>query len=183
MQLDRVPVRRDVSDSGTTYSPIGVETVNATPAERHPVPLWAWAALALVLFGVLGQGERSEVDPRFQSPVATLWTYWEALRDNDGATAQACLAGGQGDVPYPGMVWFLPATKTLALSDLHALPVERQRVMLTYEVRYRPRGLSEELSVRMTSELVRSRGEWHIVQPSGNASFPEWRPLPRSAAI
>jgi hypothetical protein len=134
---------------------------------------------ALLLASVLGQGERFNVDRRFRTPDAALTTYWQALRTNDAAGAWECLENGPYDMPFPGMVWFLPPTEDLRLTGIQALPVQRGRVVVTYEVRYRPEGLREEFSFRTASELVLRRGEWRITQPIDTASIPGWRPSPR----
>ncbi len=131
----------------------------------------------VLLLAVLGQGERFHLDQRFRTVDATLVTYWEALRANDAGAAWQCMAN-EVAMPYPGMLWFLPPSDELRIADLHALPVERGRMVVSYEVRYRPRGSSVELSFHTSSELVRLRGEWRIAHPIDAASVPEWRPLP-----
>ncbi len=129
--------------------------------------------------GLLGQGERSVVDARFRTPDATLRTYWEGLRRGDADVVWACFTEGREDLPVPGQLWFLPPTEKLELTGMRTLPVDPNRVMVTYEVRYVPRGLSELRSFRTGDELVRVRGEWRIARPIGEVSMPDPEPIPR----
>jgi hypothetical protein len=145
---------------------------------RRPVSLRAWALLAWLMVAVLGQGERFQLDHRFRTFDGTLKTYWEALRSNDAGGAWQCLADETSGMPYPGMLWFLPPSDVLSLANLRPLPIERGRVVVSYEVRYVPRGSDRELSFRTSSELVQKRGEWRIAHPIDAASVPAWRPLP-----
>lgn len=139
--------------------------------------------VALASLSLLGQGERSRVDPRFVSPSATLRTYWDALRAGDAAGAWECLVEGRHDLPMPGMLWFLPPTDELTLDAFRSLPVTRGRILVSYEVRYRRAGSGEVRSFRTADELVRLQGEWRIARPVGEASMPEWRPDPRPVDI
>ena len=136
------------------------------------------AVVAAVSLSLLGQGERYQVDPRFRSPSATLTTYWRALQDGDAEAVWECYADLRDPMPVPGMLWFLPATDELVLEEFRSLPVTAGRVMVTYEVRFTPRGTSEERSFRTADELVRERGEWRITRAVGEASMPEWDSTP-----
>jgi len=138
----------------------------------------AFASLTL-----LGQGERAIVDPRFISPSATLTTYWSSLRAGDAFSAWECLVEGRHDLPRPGMLWFLPPTDELTLAEFRSLPVTGGRILVSYEVRYRPAGVAEVRSFRTADEMVRMRGEWRIARPIGEASMPEWQPMPRTVDI
>jgi hypothetical protein len=145
-----------------------------------------WRGCALLVLGavsLLGQGERYRVDPRLTSPSRTIASYWEALRHDDENAASQCMVGGSADVPYPGMLWFLPPTTDLTLTEFHSLPVSSGDVMVTYIVRYRPVGLEIEQSFVTGCELIRQRGEWRILKPLGEASMPEWKPIPRAVDI
>ncbi|MBI3539715.1 MAG: hypothetical protein HY076_05530 [Candidatus Eisenbacteria bacterium] len=135
--------------------------------------------VATVCVTLLGQGERSRVDPRFVSPSATLSTYWTALRTGDAAGAWECLVEGRHDLPLPGMLWFMPPTDDLSLTAFHSLPVTHGRMLVSYEVRYRPTGSSEHRHFRTADELVRMRGEWRIARPLGEASMPAIESTPR----
>lgn len=146
-----------------------------TPAGR------AWRRTLFVLLAavsLLGQGERFRIDPRFRTPSATLLAYWEALRQGDGDSAYECFVEGRHDLPMPGALWFLPPTDDLWLAGFRSLPVTAGRVMVTYEVHYRPRGSGEERMFKTGSELVRAHGEWRISQPLGEVSMPEWKGVP-----
>ena len=135
--------------------------------------------VALVSLSLLGQGERSRVDPRFISPSGTLRAYWSALRAGDADGAWDCLVEGRFQPPLPGMLWFLPPTDELTLDAFRSLPVTGGRILVSYEVRYRAAGGGEVRSFRTADELVRMRGEWHIARPVGEVSMPEWQPAPR----
>jgi len=132
----------------------------------------------VVACSLLGQGERCRIDPRFRSPSTTLLTYWESLRQGDGDSAFSCFVEGRHDLPMPGALWFLPPTDDLWLAAFRSLPVTSGRVMVSYEVHYRPRGVAEERMFKTGSELVRLKGEWRISQPLGEVSMPEWKPVP-----
>ena len=134
--------------------------------------------LALACATLFGQGERCRVDMRFLSPSATLNTFWAALREGDANSAWECFVEGRHDLPMPGMLWFLPPTEELTLGQFRSLPVTSGRVMVSYEVRYRPTGTTELRTFRTGDELVRMRGEWRIARPMGEASMPLWSPTP-----
>jgi hypothetical protein len=139
--------------------------------------------MALVGWSLLGLGERCRVDARFTSPSSTLNAYWEALRTGNEAGLADCLLDGLHDQPFPGMLWFLPPTRSLHLDEFRSLPIQGGRVMVTYEVRYLAEGAGREQSFRMSHELVRTRGEWRIARPLGEAGMPEWKPVPRAVDI
>ena len=188
MQLDRVPPpTRPNEVSGTAPQAGGVleAAAAARPLDlpgRRGKPL-SFRGVLLVLFGMtslLGQGERFRADPRLTSPSRAIASYWEALRRDDEQGALECTAEGNFDVPYPGMLWFLPPTTDLTLTAFKTLSVTSDRVMVTYVVRYRPVGMAIEQAFVTGCELVRQRGEWRIVAPIGEASMPEWQPTSRS---
>ena len=184
VQLDRIPPRIDPDpETGTIPPACGVEGA-APPIPqpegvwgRHPATRRSWLFLGWLLFAVLGQGERFHLDHRFRTFDRTLATYWEALRANDPETLSECMADGT-TMPYPGMVWFLPPSDALHIDEIQALPVERGRMLVRYQVRYQPRGSHGELGFRTSSELVQIHGEWRIAHPIDAASIPEWRPTP-----
>lgn len=139
--------------------------------------------VALASSSLLGQGERSRVDPRFMSPSTTLSTYWEALRSGNAETVWECSAEDREDLPLPGMLWFLPPTESLRLDGFRSLPITGGRVMVSYDVRYLPAGVDAERSFRTSDELVRERGEWRIARPLSQASTPDWMPARRPVDI
>jgi len=143
----------------------------------------AVGALVLLSLTLLGQGERCQVDPRFISPSSTLVTYWQAMREGDAEGVWECFVEGRHDLPTPGMLWFLPPIERVSLAEFRSLPVTGGRVMVSYEVRYVPDGLSEERSFRTADELVRMRGHWRIARPIGEASVPDLKPTPRPIDI
>lgn len=101
---------------------------------------WRGALAVLVMsLSLFGQGERAHVDPRFISPSSTLETYWAALRAGDANEAWECLVEGRHQLPRPGMLWFLPPTDELSLGAFRSLPVTGGRMLVSYEVSYRPR--------------------------------------------
>ena len=179
-----------MQDSGTTGAPVGVDpaacpcpvpTSSPPPAPRARPR--SWLLLLVLCLGVLGQGERCEIDPRFASPTATLRTFWEALRAGDMEAAEACIEEGDYSGPYPGWVWFMPPSRDLRLESVQPLPVRRGRVVVDYEVHYFALGASEELSFKTQSQLVEARGEWRITAPYGNVTTLEWRPIHRLVPI
>lgn len=186
MQLDRVPPPHLLPDAlrGTPAPPDGVSATDlhgegVAACVRRASPR-SWLLLVLALVSLLGQGERFEVDRRFRSPSATLVTYWDALRRGDAETAWRCLTEVRRDAPFPGMLWFLPETESFRLDEFRSLPVTAGRVMVTYQVRFRPVGESLEQGFPSGNELVRVRGEWRIARSIGEVSLPEWRPTPRA---
>ena len=183
----RLDLLQSVQKPGTPEPPSGVtqdvmHVPGEAPAVAAPRPAGrAWRRTLFVLLAacsLLGQGERFRIDPRFRSPSATLLAYWEALRQGDGDSAFECFVEGRHDLPMPGALWFLPPTDDLWLTGFRSLPVTAGRVMVTYEVHYRPRGSGEERMFKTGSELVRSHGEWRISQPLGEVSMPEWKGVP-----
>lgn len=198
MQLDRVPPRRGASCPlaasgpdipGTGVPPEGVYRDDRSggnggdPAPSRRIRTWQFAVLGLAAFALLGQGERCQVDPRFGTPSATLTTYWSALRDGDSETVAECVLDDAQGQPFPGMLWFMPPTRELRLGEFRSLPVSSGRLYVTYEVRFRPLGALEEQRFETGHELVRSPGGWHIARGLGEASLPEWQPIPRAVDI
>lgn len=152
---------------------------------RRGAPL-GWRGVLLVALGftsLLGEGERYRVDPRLTTPSRTIVSYWEALRSDDEQGALECTTEGSEDVPYPGMLWFLPPTTDLTLTGFKSLPISSGHVMVTYVVRYQPVGSAFEQAFVTGCELVRRRGEWRIARPIGEASMPEWKPIPHAVDI
>lgn len=172
--------------SGTLPPAVGVDHAEraggdpAGAAERRGIGLRGALLLLWMAFALLGQGERCLVDERFASPGATLATYWEAMRSGDDDTVAQCHVGGPHDLPFPGMLWFMPPTREVRLEAIRSLPVAAGRVLVTYEVCYRPDGARVEQRLRTGHELVRQRGEWRIERPLGEASVPEWTPVRRA---
>jgi hypothetical protein len=170
------------NNDGTPPDPAGVAPVTVASHAAAPRVVrvridWRNALLALLAsLTLLGQGERAHVDPRFRSPSTTLLTYWEALREGDADAATECFLTARNDQPMPGAIWFLPPTDELWLESFKSLPVTAGRVMVRYEVHYKPRGVGEERMFETGSELLRWHGEWRIAQPLGQASMPEWKP-------
>jgi len=188
LQLDRIPPRVLVPQiHGTSASPVGVDTVGplsstfSRPAGVSvvgSVGVLRWIAVLALFFSLLGQGERCEIDPRFGSPGATIATYWEALRSNDTDEVLECFNQPGDALPHPGMLWFLPPTQRLGVYGVRFVPVKVGRLIATYEVRFRPVGMSEDMRFVTSSELVRMRGGWRIVSGAGEVDMPEWRPIP-----
>lgn len=189
MQLDRVPPRPPAeADFGRIQPAGGVVAPEAFAGADARVPhlparARVWWGVGLVALMLLGAGEPWRADPRFRSPSATLDTYWQALRHDDEFTAEECQLEPSHDVPMPGSLWFLPPTTALRVANLHSLPVESGRVMVTYEVRFVPLGGEGEQVFRTAAELVRDRGEWRIGRPIGEVSLPEWKPIRRTVDI
>jgi hypothetical protein len=152
-------------------------------APRRRLKMRYVLGLAVGAFSLLGQGEECRVDKRFISPSSTLATFWEALRVGDADEVWECFVEGRHDLPMPGQLWFLPPTDRITLAEFKSLPVTGGRVLVSYEVRYVPRGTDEERSFRTGDELVRLRGQWRIARPLGQASMPEWEPTPRPVDI
>ena len=198
MRLDRVPPRPDASRSvevaGTDLPGTGAPPAGACPCGRpggsgdappSPGRIRARHRVAVVLaaWALLGQGEPCQVDPRFGTPSATLATYWSALRDGDTDTVTECVLADAGGQPFPGMLWFMPPTREVRLGEFHSLPVSSGRLYVTYEVRFRPIGATEEQRFETGHELVRGQDGWHIARGLGAASLPEWQPIPRAVDI
>lgn len=188
MQLDRVPSRPAAGEIPAPLGGLGVwNGGDASPfhadESRRPVGVAGWLACAMMVLILLGTGEPRKADPRFRTPASTLETYWQALRHDDAFTAQDCLLEPNPELPVPGMLWFLPPTASLRIVNLRSLPVESGRVMATYEVRFLPLGGDGEQVFRTAAELVRVRGEWRIGHPVGEASLPDWKPIPRTVDI
>jgi hypothetical protein len=123
------------------------------------------------------------VDPRFRTPIATLATYWSALRDGDAETAGECVLEDADDQPFPGMLWFMPPTRELRLEGFRSIPVSDGRLYVSYQVRFRPQGATAEQRFETGHELVRSHGGWRIARGLGTASLPQWRSIPRAVDI
>lgn len=189
LRLDLLRPRVNDAISGTAPGASGVVPADPSIGASRSAPprsrlgTQALAAILIAGLSLLGQGERFRLDPRFRSPSATLNTFWESLRQGDGDGAYECMVEGRHDLPMPGALWFLPPTDDLWLEGFRSLPVTAGRVMVSYEVHYRPLGLHEERMFKTGSELVRLRGEWRIAQPLGEVSMPDWTPVPSPVDI
>ena len=190
VQLDRVPLSPRFREESGPQTPAAGVTPEGAPltapvALRRHVRAGARALAAIVLgaLSLMGQGERYRIDPRFVSPTRAIASFWEALRHDDEAGAAQCMVEGPHDLPYPGMLWFLPPTTELRIGEFHSMPVENGHVLITYVVRYRPVGLPAEQAFVTGCEMIRQRGEWRIVKPMGEVNMPDWKPLPRSVDI
>jgi hypothetical protein len=86
-------------------------------------------------------------------------------------------------MPFEGMLWFLPERAELRLDEFRSLPVTNGRVMVSYEVQYRAPGAPRVERFQTGNELVRTRGEWLIARPLGEASMPEWHAVERPVDI
>lgn len=157
--------------------------MEALVARRPHAGFGAWLLVLAVAGSLLGQGERCRVDHRFISPSATLTTYWEALRANDETAIGECMLEGPQDQPFAGMLWFMPPTDEIHLEAFRSLPVTGGRVMVTYDVRFRPNGADQDQRFPSGNELVRQHGMWRITRGLGNASMPEWKPIRRPVDI
>jgi hypothetical protein len=151
--------------------------------DRHPVSAGAVFGLLALCFGILGQGERFEVDSRFMTPSSTLNTYWESLERGDVEAVAECFDDPYEALPFPGMLWFLPPVDSIELRGMEVVEAERGRMVTAYEVRFQPTGYPEEQAFVTTTELVRVGQEWKIVAPTGEASMPTWKPYPRAVDI
>lgn len=181
MRLDLLHPKTTIS--GTDAAPGGVDpgvgpVSEPSAPERHRARPMTLVMVFVLALGLLGQGERFRLDPRFRSPSSTLLSYWGALSDGDSERVFECQAEMRDDLPLPGALWFMPPTDELWLDGFRSLPVTGGRVLVTYEVHYRPTGAGEERMFQTGSELVRVRGEWRIARPIGEASMPEWKPVP-----
>ena len=183
VQLDRIPpsipAPAPLELCGTDAPPAGV--LPCVPRRR--VPVWLWCAVALLACALLGEGERATVDLRFATPAEALNTYWEALRANDEVTLAECMLDPHEELPFPGMLWFMPPTERVRLGAFHTLGMTGGRLVVTYEVRLLPTGTTRDLHFQTSNELVRNHGEWRIARGIGSASIPEWRAIPRPVDI
>jgi hypothetical protein len=205
LRLDRVPPRPlppgapthpaagvpapDRENDGAIPPRGGVSTVDPSggdagpPVARPRVRARTLVLAVLATYALLGQGERCCVDPRFSTPSATLATYWSALRDGDAPTVAECVTSDAEGQPFPGMLWFMPPTRTVRLDQFRSLPVSSGRLFISYRVRFRPLGALEEQSFPTGHELVRQHGRWRIARGLGPASLPEWKPIARAVDI
>jgi hypothetical protein len=94
-----------------------------------------------------------------------------------------CFTEGRHDMPFEGMLWFLPQAADLNLTEFRSLPVTGGRVMVSYEVHYRAPGSPRVERFQTGNELVRTRGEWLIARPLGEASMPEWHSVESPVGI
>ena len=179
----------EAEDVGTSAIPDGVIAPSPTGLEnpdRGSLRRLSLRGLFLVLLAsltLLGQGERCRVDARFISPSSTLETFWAAMAAGKAEDVWECFVEGRHDLPVPGMLWFLPSTDRIALTEFRSLPVASGRVLVSYEVRFVPVGDTTERSFRTGDELVRIRGQWRIARPIGQVNMPEFRLPSRTVDI
>lgn len=185
MQLDRVPPPAHPAPtgtrpgsgelSGTATRPSGVWNggtgrVRSWWLAARIWPRSGWRAWALVFaaLSLLGQGERYRLDPRFDTPTATLLTYWEAVQRDDAQGVAECFAEPTRAVPYPGMVWEIPPARTLGLYSVRCERSGQNRVVATYEVRVTARDALDPQRLAISTVLVKLRGAWRIEDALGD---------------
>jgi hypothetical protein len=140
--------------------------------------------LALVAFV---RGEQPPADPRFESPVATVRTFWQAVALGPADEALECFVDiGAGESAAD--LLSLPALQYVHLRNVHVEPRGEQCAIVRYEVWYCVQGSEEGGSFSAGDEMVRVRGQWRIQRPlpasskSGAAPRPvepRYRPLER----
>jgi hypothetical protein len=191
VQLDRIPPRiDDLEENPGTPAPLGgvelagnVAVAAPAVAARRGLRLRDFVALSMVCGSLLGQGETFKIDERFSTPSATLVTYWESLRSENVDQVAECFADPSTAEPKPGSIWFLPPSDKIEVRAVRYAPGEEGHVVATYEVRFVPRGSTEELSFVTGSELARAHGEWRLVGLADEVDWPEWKPFVRSVDI
>jgi hypothetical protein len=89
-----------------------------------------------------------------------------------------CSAGPPEALPFPGMQWGLPTTRAFTIEDLRYVPVDEDHVSVSYRVRFRPRDAREELSLSVTTDLIKVQGEYRVLRPLSEAGVLESRLVP-----
>jgi hypothetical protein len=134
-------------------------------------------ALVLGAASLLGQGERCRIDPLLAQPGSALAAYWEALQLNDVARVWSCSVERDNELPFPGMMWFLPPSRALWLEHISLVRTDKDHTVASYEVHFRPIGAPTERRLRVVTELVHVRGEWLVEHPLSEAGLLNGRPL------
>src|SRR5215510_11784750 len=116
------------ADGGGVEAAIPARAELPTPVSFRRISLRAVVLVLLASLSLLGQGERCRVDTRFSTPSATLQTFWKAMAAGNAEDVWECFVEGRFDLPVPGMLWFLPPTERIALSEFRSLPVASGRV-------------------------------------------------------
>ena len=146
-------------------------------------PAQAWARIAgLAALDVYRPAEGTE-DPYNKDDGPPLLIAVAAFASADGLAAAAprlelSLAG----LPLATRATFTPMQRKFYPVAGETTPGPL-RAPFSYVVRYRPLGTSVQQAFVTGCELVRQRGEWRIVHSIGDASMPEWKPIPRSVDI
>ena len=175
MQLHLVPPRPIDLELSEPQSFQPLETgipAAVSGVEHHGVGRW-WpragsiALLVVALASLLGQGQYCTVDPLLRTPGTALASYWEAVECNDEDRIRACSLGLEDGMPFPGMLWAFPEVKALWLERLQYVPLEADRVVVRYEVHFRPAGSHQERKLTVSTELQHVGGEWRVVRPLG----------------
>ena len=184
MQLHLIESRPRPEDPRIQSDPAGVPEVTRATAVAARGPSWAIRfVLFAALLSLLGQGERSVIDPQLRSPGSAVASYWEGLQLNDPVRIAACTVQDDAMMPFPGMLWSFPNTHALWLEKLRYVPVDADEVVVSYEVHYKPVGGEEERSLKVMTNVLRVRGEWRVAQPFAETGLLDGRPLPTRVDI
>ena len=128
---------------------------------RRSHGLYAVAVLAAAL---LLRGETPTVDPRFESPTATVRTFWQALALGPADEVLECFVDvgvGHDATQMLG----LPPLEYVHLRNVRVEARGPQRAIVRYEIWYQVAGTEEGNSFDAGDELVRVRGQWRIHRP------------------
>lgn len=132
---------------------------------------------------LLGQGTQCRLDPALRTPGSALATYWEAVQLNDMDRLAACSLGFDEGTAYPGMLWAFPSTRAIRIEKMRFVPVDENRVVASYDVRFRPLGAREVHGLSVVTELVRARGEWRVARPLAEQGLLSGKPQPTRVDI
>ena len=173
MRLHSAPpvfARIDPVILGTLGPPCGVRPYESGPA----LSVAGRVAVLLAMLSCLAfQGERCLVDSALRSPGSAIAAYWEALMNHDVEALWKCAAGPPEDLPFPGMQWGLPATRAFTIDQLRYVPIDENHVTVSYRVRFRPLESRKEQALSVTTDLVRIRGEYRVLNPLAEAGVME----------
>lgn len=121
------------------------------------------AAVVLAIVALV-RGESPPADPRFESPVATVRTFWQALALGPADEALECfvdVGAGQAAADLMGM----PALQFVHLRNVRVELRGDQCAIVRYEVWYQVQGSEEGNTFNAGDELLRVRGQWRIHRP------------------
>jgi hypothetical protein len=127
---------------------------------RTQLSLAAAATLVAILLG----GERPPADPRFESPVATVRTFWQAVALGPPDEALECFVDvGAGHTAANLLT--LPGLAELRVRNVRVEARGSQRAIVRYEVWYQVQGVPDANTFLAGDELWRVRGQWRIHRP------------------
>jgi hypothetical protein len=142
-----------------------------------------YGLVGIAALTLCARGEHRTLDPALRSPGMAVASYWEAIQANDADRIASCSVWDPKRVPYPGMLWSLPAARSFTIEGLRYMPIHGDEVVVSYTVRFRPEGAEVDRVLPVMTDMVCRAGEWRVARPLAERGILSGRPQPTRVDI